>query len=111
MEIEKIKKVKLLVSLKGVEGGKQQLWLAGTVFDKDKKPFPASIMAELTSKRIGVLEVVELYPDPLGGVEEVKEAPVIIPDDNKEEETKKPPKISIKRRKPKKLSLSKKIKK
>ena len=62
MDIESIKKVKLLVSLKGTEGGKQILWLAGTVFDKDIKPFPPSISAELQLKRIGVLEVLEVYP-------------------------------------------------
>ena len=62
MDIESIKKVKLLVSLKGTEGGKQILWLGGTVFDKDIKPFPSSVNAELQIKRIRkVLEVLEVY--------------------------------------------------
>ena len=62
MKIEMIKKVKLLVSLKGTEGGKPIMWLAGTVFDKSVKPFPAAINAEFQLKRIGVLEVLEIYP-------------------------------------------------
>jgi hypothetical protein len=111
MDIEKIKKVRLLVSLKGTRDGKQQLWLAGTVFDRDKKPFPASITSEIMSKRIGVLEVVELYSDPLDGMEEAKETPVATSDGNKEEKAKKVSKTSIKRRKPRKPRTPKKIKK
>jgi hypothetical protein len=52
MHIEIIKKVELLVSLKGTEDGKQQLWLVGTVFDRDVKPFPTSIIAEIKLNRI-----------------------------------------------------------
>ena len=62
MDIESIKKVKLLVSLKGTEEGKQTVWLRGTVFDKDVKPFPPSIIEELKADRIPkVLEVLEVY--------------------------------------------------
>jgi hypothetical protein len=52
MDIEIIKKVELLVSLKGTEDGKQQVWLVGTVFDRDVKPFPTSIIAEIKLNRI-----------------------------------------------------------
>jgi hypothetical protein len=52
MDIEIIKKVELLVSLKGTEDGKQQIWLVGTVFDKSVKPFPTSIIEEIKLNRI-----------------------------------------------------------
>jgi hypothetical protein len=69
MDIEIIKKVKLLVSLKGTEGGKQQIWLVGTVFDRDVKPFPTSIIAELQLNRIPpTLKVLEYTITPPSGV-------------------------------------------
>ncbi|RLI36473.1 hypothetical protein DRO66_05560 [Candidatus Bathyarchaeota archaeon] len=65
MKLERIKKVRLLTSLKGTDiKGKSILWLKGTVFDKEVKPFPPSIHAEVGLMRIGVLEVVEYYPEP-----------------------------------------------
>jgi len=64
MDIESIKKVKLLVSLKGTEEGKQTVWLKGTVFDKNVKPFPSTIIEELRADRIPkTLEILEADPE------------------------------------------------
>jgi hypothetical protein len=69
MDIEIIKKVKLLVTLKGTEGGKQQLWLVGTVFDRDVKPFPTTIIEEIQLNRIPpAFKVLEYTIVPPSGV-------------------------------------------
>jgi hypothetical protein len=61
MNIERIKAVELLVTLKGMapDNSKQQIWHVGTVF---KKPFPRNIVAELALNRPGVLKVIEEEP-------------------------------------------------
>ena len=95
MNFERIKKVKLIRSLKGTEGGKPIMWLAGTVFNKDVKPFPPTIIGELHQKRVrSVIEVLEYYsekvePSKVETAKIVKErVPDIIPEDIEEEKPK-----------------------
>jgi hypothetical protein len=61
MNIERIKAVELLVTLKGMapDNSKQQIWYPGTVF---RKPLPRNIVAELALNRPGVLKVIEEEP-------------------------------------------------
>lgn len=61
MNIERIKSVELLVTLKGMaqDDSKQQIWHPGTIF---RKPFPRNIVAELVLNRPGVLKVIEEEP-------------------------------------------------
>lgn len=64
MNIERVKRVELLVTLKGTDPkGKQIVWLKGTEWDGRKKPFPSLILQEMSLKRVGVLKV-EYYPEP-----------------------------------------------
>ena len=63
MNIEGIKRVKLLATLKGTVNGKQVIWLKGTEWDGKTKPFPKIILDEMKAKRIGVLEI-EYVPAP-----------------------------------------------
>ena len=64
MKFEEIKKVKLLVSLKGTEEGKQMVWLRGTVLDKEIRPFSSTIIKELSSGRPRIFGILETYPEP-----------------------------------------------
>ena len=79
MKFEEIKKVKLLVSLKGTEEGKQMVWLRGTVFDKEIRPFSSTIVKELNSGRPRIFEILETYPDKIvkkeTKIEEKQETP------------------------------------
>ena len=63
MELERIKKVKLLVTLKGMapDNSQQAIWHPGTVFEK---PLPKNIIAELALNRPGVLEIIEFDEEP-----------------------------------------------
>ncbi len=89
MKFEKIKKVKLLVSLKSGELGKQMVWLAGTVFDKEIKPFPSAIVSELSTGRPRIFEILETYPEPKDKIEKVveevkeQETPKEVPSESK----------------------------
>ena len=74
MKFEKIKKVKLIVSLKGTEEGKNVVRLAGTVFDKEIAEFPPTIVSELNSGRPRIFEILETYP-PEEEPEKPKEVP------------------------------------
>ena len=76
MKFEKIKKVKLLVSLKGTEEGKNLVWLAGTEFDKEVAEFPPTIANELRTGRPRIFEILEAYEDDIIRVPELeKEGP------------------------------------
>jgi len=123
MNIERIKSVKLLKTLKGTDdNGKPIYWLAGETFYPDKKPLPQSILRELSVKRMGgsILEVVfkpespppivepeKIEPEKvepekeLSPVEVPEPNPDITPDDIEEEKPKEIPekKIPVRRKK------------
>jgi len=118
MNIERIKSVKLLKTLKGTDdNGKPIYWLAGETFYPDKKPLPQSILRELSVKRMGgsILEVVfkpespppivepeKIEPEKeLSPVEVPEPTPDIPPDDIEEEKPKEIPekKIPVRRKK------------
>jgi hypothetical protein len=110
MKLERIKKVRLLTSLKGTdENERPTLWLRGTEFDKEKKPFPPNIVEEiaefLNGVRFGVLEVLETYPEPqtdtLPEVKEEKPAPKEPPKAPKESKAKPKAKAPVRRRRKK----------
>ena len=90
MDIERIKAVKLLVTLKGMapDNSQQYIWFPGTVF---KKPFPKNIVAELALNRPGVLEIIEEPPSEPKEPEklEASDAPEKQPEDPVEPETEK----------------------
>ena len=79
MKIEKIKKAKLLATLKGTDqDGKQVKWLRGTIFDKAIRPFPLTILRELPRKRNHpIFEILEVYPEV---VPEVVPIPAVVPE-------------------------------
>lgn len=98
MDIERIKEIKLLTSLKSTDDkGKPIVWLAGQVFKPGEKPVPQPILRELTEKRRGgpIVEVTfKPEPPPISVVEEPQKAqqevPDIIPDDIPEEKPEEP---------------------
>lgn len=111
MDFERIKRVKLLKTLKGTDDdGKQLVWLAGTEWKK--KPYPRSIMQELGLNRPGMLEIEYEPESPPEKPVEVEEAKVVeetldvTPDDKPE--VKKPEKTRAKVKKAKAKPAAKK---
>lgn len=68
---ETVKKVELLATLKGTVEGKQSIWLRGTVFDKEVRPFPPNIIVEYKS-RPRLFKVLEVYPKVVADMEQIK---------------------------------------
>lgn len=109
MEIERIKKITMLTTLKGTDKGKPIYWLAGDKFYPDKEPLPQSILRELSTKRRGgpILDI-EYKPEPESPplvleekpekeASDPEENPDVNPDDVKDVTPKKePPKKSAK---------------
>jgi len=103
MNIEEIKKVKLLVTLKGTDNeGKQTKWLGGTVFDKAIRPFPPNITIELKrmeKRKPPIFEILERYPKEVPKPVETAPMPEIpTPEEKAKEELEKPKTVPPKKK-------------